>query len=93
MAMMGALALLGGACGAPPGKKPDTACAIEATDPSLPGARVRIEGASCRVRSGERQIFTYRLDLAGDIPYTSVDSGADHGMRRRHLRRAALKPA
>jgi hypothetical protein len=64
------------ACDVSPRAEP---CSIEATDPSLPGVRVRIESERCRVQSGYAQEFHYTVEVDQPIAYTAPDSGGACG--------------
>ena len=44
-------------------------CSVEATDDSLPGVTVRVEGDSCTVVAGEDSVFRYRIGLEQPIDY------------------------
>ena len=65
-----------GACDVTPRSEP---CRIEATDASLPGARVRIEAARCRLAVNQSHVFRYTVELDQPITYTAPDSGGGCG--------------
>lgn len=64
------------ACGVLPRS---TECQVEATDPSLPGVRVRIEGDRCRLPIEQMHAFRYSVQLDEAITYTAPGSGGACG--------------
>jgi len=58
---------------------PDVPCSIDIEDPQLPGVRLRVEGDSCRVRTGTEHEFRYRLEIDAPIAYTAPYSGGGCG--------------
>lgn len=54
-------------------------CAIDSTDPKLPGVSLHVEGDRCRIPFGEGQRFTWSLELKQPIDYTTIDSHGSCG--------------
>lgn len=57
----------------------DPTCWVDATDPSLPGARIHVEGDRCRVPTARHAAFRYTVELTSPITYHAEDSGGSCG--------------
>ena len=66
------LAACQAACGGDALRSP---CEVDATDPSLPGVRIHLEGDSCVVTTGVGGTFRYHIEVDAPVDYQIPDSG------------------
>jgi hypothetical protein len=55
-------------------------CAIDATDASLPGVTVHLEGDSCNFASGQGGQFRYTVELNQTLDFTTTSSNGSCGL-------------
>lgn len=59
---------------------PPPSCTTDATDPSLPGVIVHLEGDTCTFPSGEGGQFRYSVELTQSLDFTTVSSNGGCGL-------------
>lgn len=59
---------------------PETQCAIDATDASLPGVTIHLEADTCEFASGQGGQFRYTVTLNQSLDFTTESSGGGCGL-------------